>query len=259
MQTEALRVFFEATRLRSIRKAGDKLGLAPSSVSRHIKTLERQFGTALIDRSAKGVAVTDAGERVVTFARQVLNDYASLRMDLNDYQGGYKALIRVALVEGISAAGPSLAMTRFRQRFRDVRFEITMMSAPQVNEAVRRADADLGISFGADTHPEFSAVSLTAEPLIYAARRDTPAGALAMAHASVDLKQLSAQTLFPSLWHHRRKRSQCLSKHLLPAPASRPISNTRRSRPGKRMSYVAERWKGFVMRKICYDCNASCA
>ncbi len=192
MQTEALRAFFEAAQLHSIRKAGEKLGLAPSSVSRHIKTLERQFGTALIDRSAKGVAVTHAGERVVTFARSVLNDYAGLRMDLNDYQGGGNALVRVALVEGISAAGPSLAMSRFRQRFRDVQFEITMMSAPQVDQAVRRSEADLGVSFGADTDPEFQAALVSAEPLVYCARRDMAPQAQAQQNAGVDLKFIAA-------------------------------------------------------------------
>ena len=193
MQTEALRAFFEAARQRSIRKAGEKLGLAPSSVSRHIRMLERQFGTALVERSARGVGVTHAGERVVTFARSVLGDYDSLRMDLDDYKGGYKALIRVALVEGISAAGPSLAMTRFRARFRDVRFEVTMMSAPQVNEAVRRAEAELGITFGVDTDPEFNAVAVSAEPLIYCARSGTAAGDAARAH--VDLRVLAAHPL----------------------------------------------------------------
>ena len=191
MQTDALRALYEARRTGSIRKAGEKLGLAPSSVSRHIHSLERQFGTRLLDRSARGVALTYAGERVAEYARSVLNDYESLKVDLDDYKGGYRSLIRVALVEGMSAAGPSLAVTRFRQRFRDVRFEIRMMPAPAVNESVRRGDAEIGVTFGAWSDPDFSAISVTAEPLVYCARRgrqNSPA-------ASVQLNDLVALPL----------------------------------------------------------------
>lgn len=194
MQIEALRAFQETTRLRSIRKAGEKLGIAPSSVSRHIKTLELQFGASLIDRSAQGVAVTHAGERVAAFARTVLSDYASLRMDLDERRGGHKATIRIALVEGMSAAGPSPAIARFRQRFPGVRFECAMMSAPHVNEAVRGTDADLGISFGADTDPAFAALAVTAEPLVYCKRRDPSARAKARSD-SVDIRGLTGEPL----------------------------------------------------------------
>jgi molybdate transport repressor ModE-like protein len=84
MQTDALRALYETRRTGSIRKAGEELGLAASSVSRHIRTLERQFGPRLLDRSAKGVALTYAGERVAEYARSVLNDYESLKVDLDD-------------------------------------------------------------------------------------------------------------------------------------------------------------------------------
>ncbi len=194
MQIEALRAFHETTRLLSIRKAGEKLGLAPSSVSRHIKTLEQQFGASLIERSAQGVSVTHAGERVAAFARVVLSDYSSLRMELDERRGGHKATIRVALVEGMSAAGPSLAITRFRQRFPDVRFECAMMAAPRVDEAVRRADADLGIGFGAIIDPDFSAMAVTAEPLVYCIRRDSFPKA-APTGDSVDVRGLSIAPL----------------------------------------------------------------
>jgi DNA-binding transcriptional LysR family regulator len=194
MQIEALRAFHETARLLSIRKAGEKLGVAPSSVSRHIKTLEQLFGASLIERSALGVTVTHAGERVAAFARAVLSDYSSLRMDLDERRGGHKATIRVALVEGMSAAGPSLAITRFRQRFPDVRFDCAMMSAPRVDEAVRRADADLGIGFGANFDPEFSAMAVTAEPLVFCIRRErAPRGGVP--GDSVDVRSLSAEPL----------------------------------------------------------------
>jgi DNA-binding transcriptional LysR family regulator len=174
MQTDALRVFFEAVQLRSIRKAAEKLSLAPSSVSRQIRALEQSFGTTLMDRSAKGVAVTPAGEQVAAFARTVMTDFANLRLDLHDQQGGRAAVIRIALVEGVSAAGPASAMARFRRRFPDVRFDVGMMAAPKVVEAVRRGDADMGVTFGAGADPDLVVLSTAVEPLVCCARGTLP-------------------------------------------------------------------------------------
>lgn len=174
MQTDALRAFFETVQLRSIRKAAEKLSLAPSSVSRQIRVLEQSFGTALLDRSAKGVAVTPAGEQVAAFARTVMTDFANLRLDLHDQQGGRAAIIRVALVEGVSAAGPAAAMARFRRRFPDVRFEVAMTAAPKVVESVRRGDADIGVTFGAEADPDLMVLSSAVEPLIRCTRGPLP-------------------------------------------------------------------------------------
>jgi len=54
MFSASLRAFDETVRAGSIRKASEALGVAPSSVSRHIALLEREMGTTLFDRKARG-------------------------------------------------------------------------------------------------------------------------------------------------------------------------------------------------------------
>jgi DNA-binding transcriptional LysR family regulator len=56
---------------------------------------------------------------------------------------------------------------------------------------VRRGDSDIGITFGVDSDPEFSAVLLSAEPLIYCARREL----FAAARDTARLQDLSALPL----------------------------------------------------------------
>jgi DNA-binding transcriptional LysR family regulator len=64
-----LRAFHEAVQAGSIRKASEKLGLAPSSVSRQIAILEHLMGTALFNRSLGGVELTHAGALVAEYAK----------------------------------------------------------------------------------------------------------------------------------------------------------------------------------------------
>jgi DNA-binding transcriptional LysR family regulator len=68
-------------------------------------------------------------------------------------------------------------MARFRRRFPHVRFEVAMTAAPKVVEAVRRGDADIGVTFGVDADADLVVLSTAEEPLICCTRGALPAKA----------------------------------------------------------------------------------
>ncbi|RYG95924.1 MAG: LysR family transcriptional regulator, partial [Alphaproteobacteria bacterium] len=49
---------------RSFRKAADELGLAPSTLSHMMRTMEKKMGVRLLHRTTRSVAPTEAGERL---------------------------------------------------------------------------------------------------------------------------------------------------------------------------------------------------
>ncbi len=59
---------------RSFRKAADELGLAPSTLSHLIRTLEANMGVRLLHRTTRSVSPTEAGSRLVERLRPVLQD-----------------------------------------------------------------------------------------------------------------------------------------------------------------------------------------
>src|SRR4051812_28887477 len=99
----SVRAFDEVARLKSIRKASEALGVAPSSVSRHVAILEHQMGTALFDRRTNGVELTHAGSLIADYVRRILLEYDGLRADLNEIHGTERQLIRLAAVESIGS------------------------------------------------------------------------------------------------------------------------------------------------------------
>lgn len=141
-----LRAFYEAVRCGSVRKASERLGLAPSSVSRQILILERQMGVPLFDRSTSGVTVTHAGRLVAEYARSVILDYDSLREDLNGLKGTLRGLVRVACVEG-AVSEVVQGITVFRTRYPDVQYQVRMLTAQKVVEAIKLGECDIGITF----------------------------------------------------------------------------------------------------------------
>jgi len=164
----ALRAFDETARAGSIRKASEALGLAPSSVSRNIAVLEREMGTRLLARGAGGVALTHAGRLVADYARAVLLDYDSLRADLDDMRGTQRRLLRLVLVESVAAHGPIAAVARFAEKYRSVSFDVQLLPAPGVIEAVKQDRCDIGVAFCTEPAPDLSVLAHIPEPIMLA-------------------------------------------------------------------------------------------
>lgn len=160
-----LRAFHEAVQAGSIRKASEKLRLAPSSVSRQIATLEHLMGAPLLSRSLDGVQLTHAGTLVAEYAKMTVLDFDSLRTDLDELRGS-RGLIRVAMVESVVSSGPVHAAAEFRKAFGSVSFEFRVMPARQIVEAVQEKQCEIGVTFCAEPAPDIQREASIAEPLM---------------------------------------------------------------------------------------------
>src|SRR5580704_7744514 len=67
-----LRLLQEFAARGSIARTAAVLGYTPSAVSQQLAALEREAGTALLDRSARRAELTDAGRRLAGHAERIL-------------------------------------------------------------------------------------------------------------------------------------------------------------------------------------------
>lgn len=79
---EALRAFDAVARLGGIRKAAQALCRDHAVVSRHLRTIEDWVGTPLIERTAAGAILTEAGQHYHQQISQAIDDIAHATMDL---------------------------------------------------------------------------------------------------------------------------------------------------------------------------------
>jgi len=82
-----LRLLLNIAEEGSLSHGAEASHMAPSSASLRIKSLEEEFGCALLTRQSRGVALTAAGERLLLHARKVLEQTALLESDLRQYDG----------------------------------------------------------------------------------------------------------------------------------------------------------------------------
>ena len=82
MELHQLRYFVAVAERRHFTRAAAALGVAQPSVSKQIRRLEADLGDALFDRTAGGVALTDAGTVLLPWAKRVLADLDAARAEV---------------------------------------------------------------------------------------------------------------------------------------------------------------------------------
>jgi DNA-binding transcriptional LysR family regulator len=71
LDSRSLALFLAVADTLSFRQAAETLHLSQPPLSRAIRELEERLGTRLFDRNTKGVNLTDAGHRLLPYARRV--------------------------------------------------------------------------------------------------------------------------------------------------------------------------------------------
>lgn len=161
-----LLVLRAVVRAGSMTAAAPELGYTPSAVSQQVAALERELGTPLLVRHARGVVATEAGALLVEHADAVagrLDRAADEVADLTALRAG-----RLRLASFASAGARLLpgAIGVFRRRHPAVRLSLELREPDECPDLLRDGDLDLAISFGYDPGPGHDTDGLTATWLL---------------------------------------------------------------------------------------------
>jgi DNA-binding transcriptional LysR family regulator len=105
-----LRLLKEFAERGTIAATAAALGYTPSAVSQQLAALEREAGTALLDRTARSAELTDAGLRLVAHAERILAQVEEAEADLSVQAREPSGRVSVAAFPTAAAAfAPALA------------------------------------------------------------------------------------------------------------------------------------------------------
>ena len=136
-----LRTFVAVTDAASFTLAADRLHSTQSTVSQHMARLEAAVGQELIDRTARPIALTPAGERLIGYARRLLALQAEAQSLLADPAG--TTTIRIGVPDDIVTAAMSLQFARFAEHYRQVRLDVTTGLSRDLSKRFRAGEFDI--------------------------------------------------------------------------------------------------------------------
>src|SRR5260370_37061803 len=73
LDTDILRTLVAAQQLGGFNRAAQQVGRSQSAVSQQIRKLEEQLGQALFRKEGRGLALTEAGDVALSYARRILS------------------------------------------------------------------------------------------------------------------------------------------------------------------------------------------
>src|SRR4051794_37300908 len=137
LDVRRLRVLREVAAHGSFSAAADALSYTQSAVSQQIAALEREAGTRLVERSARGVKLTDAGRALVGHADAILARLADAEQELEAISGVRGGRLRLAAFPSACATLMPLAVARFRERHPGVELSLHPADPPDADRLLR--------------------------------------------------------------------------------------------------------------------------
>lgn len=176
----------------TIASAARSLGLTASAVSQQLAVLEREAGTALLDRSPRGVVLTGAGHALAERAAAIVDVLASARADLDRLTGSVTGPVSVAAVASAAATLVSAAVTDLRTSQPGIEVCVVVAEPERARDLLLADDVDIAVVDEYDYVPfalpeHLVADQLCAEDLVAVA----PSGTLPR-RGGVTLRSLAA-------------------------------------------------------------------
>ena len=143
LDLELLRSFVSVVDSGGFTRAGERVHRTQSTVSQQIKRLEDDVGQPLLNRNGKDVTPTEAGERLLSYARRLL----SLAEEARDVLAGpsKEGAVRLGIPEDFAAYRLTKLLASFSRSRPGLRLDVRVDQSAYLRRDLERGELDLAL------------------------------------------------------------------------------------------------------------------
>lgn len=148
MNLQQLRYVSEVARRNlNVSEAAEALHTSQPGVSKQIRALEEELGTAIFVRQGRRfTALTDAGREIVATVDRILAEISNLKAVGDEFAHHAKGSLAVGVTHTQARYALPPVVTAFKKRFPDVKLKLLQGNPHQLAQMVLRGEADLAIA-----------------------------------------------------------------------------------------------------------------
>ncbi|MDZ8118692.1 HTH-type transcriptional activator IlvY [Pontiella sp. NLcol2] len=145
MDIQALETFIRTAELLHFGRASQACNLSPSALTRTIQRLEEEVGQPLFLRDNRRVALTEAGNQLLNYARKAVHDWTHFREGLTREESVSGTISIYASITAVYSLLPEL-LEAYRAKFPDVHLGLRTGAAERAIEQVHSGEIDLAVA-----------------------------------------------------------------------------------------------------------------
>jgi LysR family transcriptional activator of glutamate synthase operon len=143
MELRQLRYLVALADERQFTRAAAREHIAQPALSQQIRRLEEEVGLALVERTTRRVAITDAGELLVARARRILAEIDAAHFELQDLRGIRGGHVTVGAMHTMGPVDLALVLAIFHERHPGIELTVREQSSEELAEMLRVDELDL--------------------------------------------------------------------------------------------------------------------
>ena len=147
LDVRRMKVLREVAARGSFSAAAESLSFTQSAISQQVAALERETGTTLLERGARGVRLTDAGRALVAHTEAILCRIEDAEEELAALAGLRGGRLRLACFQSAGATLVPRAVAAFHERHPDVELSMIESEPSEAKEKLRSGEIDLALIY----------------------------------------------------------------------------------------------------------------
>ena len=166
MEIHQLRYFVAVAEEGSFSNAAEREHVSQPSLSQQIHKLEAELDQQLFDRLPRAVVLTEAGRRLLEYARKILTDLADARRSVAALEDEVAGRLSVGAIPSIALYVLPRLIVRFERAYPKVTFELFEDTTEKLAQRLEDGTLDIVLASSGDQTPTLAQHSLGREPLL---------------------------------------------------------------------------------------------
>src|SRR3954447_1285012 len=177
LDVRRMRVLREVAVRGSFSAAAESLSFTQSAISQQIAALEREAGCTLVQRNARGIRLTEAGEALVRHAEAILARIGEAEAELAAIAGLRGGRLRLAAFESAAGSLMQLAIAAFREQHPGVELSLIIAETEDSAPLLKSGEIDVALGYDSRIRQEVDGITrhqLLSDPMFVAMPADHP-------------------------------------------------------------------------------------
>lgn len=155
MHIECFDYFYKVATVKSISKVAKQAHISQSALSQQIQKLEESLGFKLLERSNKGVELTDMGNVVLKYSENINRTYKTMLEELKNTNRKIQ-LLRIQAVFPIANYALPCTLYKIKEKFNNHNYDLVSNYTENIKQNVLNDICDIGFIYGEPSDEPFS-------------------------------------------------------------------------------------------------------